>query len=80
MENTRRRVLNTLLLQTNEQQGAWTSEHVLKTILCAHTGLDPNDIEEAAFDLAQRGLIEYRDNEYQPADGVSRESRSGEKT
>ena len=75
MEEPQRRVLNALLAQTNDAQGEWTTERALRTVVCAHAGVDPDTFAEAAFDLAQRGAIEYDDGRYLPAPSAERSSR-----
>jgi hypothetical protein len=64
MGESRQRVLGALRAQTNEYQSEWTSERALKTVVCAHGDLSPSEFEEAAYDLAQRQLVEYENGRY----------------
>ena len=64
MDESHQRVLGALRAQTNEYQGEWTSERALDIVICAHGNLSPSGFEEAAYDLAQRQLVEYENGRY----------------
>jgi hypothetical protein len=68
-----RTVLNTLVAQTNEYQGEWTSRRSLYTNVVAHGSLSPDQAETAIAALLDEGYIEHRDTEFRLADGVDRE-------
>jgi len=73
-----RTVLNTLVAQTNEYQGEWTSSRSLYTSAVAHGSLSPDQAETAIAALLDEGYIEHRDTEFRLADGVDREPHPGE--
>ena len=77
-EDIERRVLNTLIAQTNEFQGEWTSERTLLTVCAANGRLTEDETLSALVALTDEGLVEEDGEEYGPAEGVERVPHSGE--
>ncbi|MDT3437283.1 hypothetical protein [Haloarcula sp. 1CSR25-25] len=88
MNETKRRVLNTLLAQTNEYQGEWTSRRSLFTVAVGHTDRSPENVRAALDGLIDDRLLEDQGERYRltdsleageivPPSGVRRQSVSG---
>ncbi|RLM32634.1 hypothetical protein [Haloarcula sp. Atlit-120R] len=73
-----RRVLNTLIAQTNEFQGEWTSERSLLTVCAANGRLTADETLTALVALTNNGHVEEDGEEYRPAEGVERVPHPGE--
>ena len=73
-----RKMLNTLVAQTNDSQGDWTSRRSLYVHTVAHGGLTPNQAETAIASLLEKGYILNQDDEYRPDDDVNRRPYPGE--
>jgi hypothetical protein len=71
-------VLNTLIGQTNEPQGKWTSERSLRTVCAANGGLTTDKTLTALAALTDDNLDETDSERYPPADGVERVLHPGE--
>lgn len=74
-----RRVLNTLVEQTNEPQGEWTTRRTLWTVCAANGTLTDDQTETALVGLVDAELVEQDGDAYRPADGVDRVPHPGEK-
>jgi len=77
-DDIERRVLNTLIAQTNEFQGEWTSERTLLTVCAANGRLTEDETLSALVALIDDGLVEEDGEEYWPAEGVERVPHPGE--
>jgi len=78
MNETKRRLLNTLLAQTNEYQGEWTSRRSLFTVAVAHTDRSPEDVQAALDELVDDGLVEDQGERYWLTDDSERVPHPGE--
>jgi len=79
MNETKRRVLNTLLAQDNEYQGEWTNRRSLFTVAVAHTDRSPEDVQAVLDDLVDDGLAEDQGERYRLTDDAERVPHPGEK-
>jgi len=77
-EDIEGRVLNTLIAQTNEFQGEWTSERTLLTVCAANGRLTEDETLSALVALIDDGLVEEDGEQYRPAETVERVPHSGE--
>ena len=80
MNETKRRVLNTLLAQTNEYQGEWTSRRSLFTVAVALTDRSPEAVQAALDGLVDDGLLEDQGERYRLIDDAERVPHPGEIT
>jgi len=80
MNETKRRVLNTLLAQTNEYQDEWTRRRALFTVAVAHTDRSPEELQAALDELVDDGLVEDQGERYRLTDNAERVPHPGEIT
>lgn len=80
MNETKRRVLNTLLAQTNEYQGEWTSRRSLFTVAVVYTDRTPDEVQAALAELVDDGLMEDQAERYRLTDDAERVPHPGEIT
>lgn len=78
MADDKQAVLNTLLSQTNDVQGEWTTRRALRTSVVAHGQVTPTGFETAVGILLDEDLLEERGDELRPTEEARRIPHRGE--